>query len=347
MIVWTLNEHWMNIHTHCALMTVANFSVVLWPEYSCYVFSKRIYIGSGAGYSLQRLQSTAAAAGRVLHISTFPDGLAAPSLESNVQTFCGKHRALIGPDRLILPPHWPRVCGRHFGKLCFCPDDCAAKVVEFKHCPTHQKARDSFMNYIMLIFMWCTVFSISIAATIHGKPPAKQPSSQSVLPNMTLQQARCMLHAVKVLLTGYIGLQPGQGSGGLLPASASSWTCQDIQNLDDDTPNPNLYMLSKFNYSFISSTYNLKVQLILQKKTIYKWSSIFTATNKYSCKSQIIIRTFRFFFNPSYINCSHQKSTFSSFSYIKQHWYGMRISWRWRQQCRLYNFKLGLDSDTC
>ena len=76
----------------------------------------------------------------------------------------------------------------------------------------------------------------------------------SVLPNMTLQQARCMLHAVKVLLTGYIELQPGQGSGGLLPASASSWTCQDIQNLDDDTPNPNLYMLSKFNYSFISST---------------------------------------------------------------------------------------------
>ena len=267
MIVWTLNEHWMNIHTHCALMTVANFSVVLWPEYSCYVFSKRIYIGSGAGYSLQRLQSTAAAAGRVLHISTFPDGLAAPSLESNVQTFCGKHRALIGPDRLILPPHWPRVCGRHFGKLCFCPDDCAAKVVEFKHCPTHQKARDSFMNYIMLIFMWCTVFSISIAATIHGKPPAKQPLLQSVLPNMTLHQARCMLHAVKVLLTGYIELQPGQGSGGLLPASASSWTCQDIQNLDDDTPNPNLYMLSKFNYSFISSTYNLKVQFILQKKT--------------------------------------------------------------------------------
>ena len=222
----------MNIHTHCALMTVANFSVVLWPEYSCYVFSKRIYIGSGAGYSRQRLQSTTSAAGRVLHISTFPDGLAAPSLESNVQTFCGKHRALIGPDRLILPPHWPLDCGRHFGKLCFCPDDCAAKAVEFKHCPTHQKARDRFMNYIMLIFVRCIAISISIGATIHGKPPAKQSSSQSGLPNMTLHHAPCYT-LLKCCLLDTSGCSRGQGSDGLQPAAAASWTCQDLQNPDD------------------------------------------------------------------------------------------------------------------
>ena len=88
----------------------------------------------------------------------------------------------------------------------------------------------------------------------------------SVLPNMTLHQAACYT-LLKCCLLDTSSCSWGQGSGGLLPASASSWTCQDIQNLDDDTPNPNLYMLSKFNYSFISSTYNLKVQLILQKKT--------------------------------------------------------------------------------
>ena len=120
----------------------------------------------------------------------------------------------------------------------------------------------------------------------------------SVLPNMTLHQARCMLHAVKVLLTGYIELQPGQGSGGLLPASASSWTCQDIQNLDDDTPNPNLYMLSKFNYSFISSTYNLKVQFILQKKPLqmkfhlHRHQQIFMQVSNHNQNLQIFLQSF-------------------------------------------------------
>ena len=195
---------------------VGAFSVIVQPvvepmdRFAALVFSKRIYIGSGAGYSRQRLQSTTAAAGRVLHISTFPDGLAAPSLESNVQTFCGKHRALIGPDRLILPPHWPLDCGRHFGKLCFCPDDCAAKVGEFKHCPTHQKARDRFMNYIILSLNIC---EMHCNLHLHRCHDSWKATSETIILAVWAPEhdiaPRTMLHAVKVLLTGYIGLQPG------------------------------------------------------------------------------------------------------------------------------------------
>ena len=68
---------------------------------------------------------------QILHISVFPDSLgAAPCLALDVQTFCGRDRSgLIGPVISGPLPHWPhKFRGRHFGKLCFCTDECAAKV---------------------------------------------------------------------------------------------------------------------------------------------------------------------------------------------------------------------------